>query len=196
MSIGGTLTHGFVVWMTGLPGSGKTTLARALQYRLSQEGKVVAVLDGDEIRKGLSADLGFSKEDREEHNRRVIFVSKLLIQHGVNVIVPLISPYREIRAFARQELGNFIEVWIKCSLDECIRRDPKGLYARALAGEITGMTGLDDPYEAPLNCEVVVNTEVETIEDSTMNILARMNILGYWNGTGGVLLDFSKIAGD
>lgn len=182
--------------MTGLPGSGKTTLARALQYRLSQEGKVVAVLDGDEIRKGLSADLGFSKEDREEHNRRVIFVSKLLIQHGVNVIVPLISPYRETRAFARQELGNFIEVWIKCSLDECIRRDPKGLYARALAGEITGMTGLDDPYEAPLNCEVVVNTEVETIEDSTMNILARMNILGYWNGTGGVLLDFSKIAGD
>ena len=123
----------------------------------------------------MSADLGFSAKDREEHNRRVIFISKLLIRNGINVAVPLIAPYRKIRAFARQELGNlFTEGWVKCSLEECIRRDPKGLYARALRGEITDLTGLQDPYEKPLDPDVIVDTEHESVGDCVDQILLHL----------------------
>lgn len=155
---------GRAIWLTGLSAAGKTTIAAALAERLSAEGRRVEVLDGDAIRNGLSADLGFSKEDRNEHNRRIIFVAEILVRNGIDVIIPLISPYRATREFARQEIPNFSEVWVKCSLEECIRRDPKGLYARALAGKITNMTGLQDPYEAPLNPEIVVDTEVNGVE--------------------------------
>ena len=173
------MARGFVIWLTGLPASGKTTLARALEIRLAQAGLAIEVLDGDEIRSGMSADLGFSREDREEHNRRIIFVSKLLIRNGVNVFVPLISPYRQLRELAREELDpSFMEVWVKCSLEECIRRDPKGLYAKALRREITNMTGLDDPYEEPLNPDVVVDTEKEYKEACVDKILMRLEAMG------------------
>ena len=125
------MKQGCVIWLTGLPSSGKTTIADALALHLRGGGLAVEVLDGDEVRKSLSADLGFSAADRQQHNRRVIYVSKLLIRNGLIVIVPLISPYRETREFARSELEPFLEVYVKCSIDECIRRDVKGLYAKA-----------------------------------------------------------------
>lgn len=171
--------QGFCLWLTGLPAAGKTTIALALAERLQRQGLRVEVLDGDEIRRGLSAGLGFSREDREEHNRRVIFVAKLLARNGVAVIVPLISPYRQVRAQARREIVNFIEVWVKCSLAECVRRDPKGLYARALRGEITNMTGIQDPYEEPLNPEVVVDTERATVEECVEAVLAALPQASY-----------------
>ena len=124
-----------VIWLTGIPGSGKTTIALELGKYYEQKGLPIEILDGDEIRKTLSKDLGFSPEDRKEHNRRVIFIAQILAKNGVTTIVPLISPYRETRDFARKEIQNFVEVWVKASVDECIKRDPKGLYKKALAGE-------------------------------------------------------------
>ena len=171
--------HGFTIWLTGLPASGKTTIAEALADRLRAQGTRVEILDGEEIRRGLSADLGFSAEDRQNHNRRVIFVTKLLTRNGIVVLVPLISPYRETREFAREELRRFVEVYVKCSLDECIRRDPKGLYAKALRGEIRNFTGLDDPYEEPINAEVVVETDVLPLEERANRILGAASDKGY-----------------
>ena len=165
---------GRVIWLTGLPGAGKTTIANRLEACMAQNENGVEVLDGDQLRKGLSADLGFSEDDRNEHNRRVVFLAKLLVRNGIDVIVSLVSPYRENRKIARQEFDYFTEVYVKCSLDECMRRDPKGLYARALAGEIDDMTGLQSPYEAPLAAEVVVDTEVETEEESVSRILLHL----------------------
>ena len=165
------MDYGFTIWLTGLPASGKTTIAGALAAWFREQGTLVETLDGDEIRLGLSADLGFSAEDRQNHNRRVIFVSKLLMRNGIVAIVPLISPYRQTREFARGELGRFVEVHVKCSLDECIRRDPKGLYARALRGEIKNFTGIDDPYEEPTNPEVVVETDVLSLDECVYQIL-------------------------
>lgn len=154
--------EGFTVWMTGLPGSGKSTLGLMLKARLESEfGRRVEVLDGDEIRKGISRDLGLSKEDREEHARRVAFVAKLLSRNGVVSVVSLISPYRKSRSEAKEVIGadRFVEVYVKASLAECERRDPKGLYAKARKGEITNMTGLQDPYEEPLTPDLLIETE-------------------------------------
>ncbi|MHA1210779.1 MAG: adenylyl-sulfate kinase, partial [Candidatus Freyarchaeota archaeon] len=150
--------EGFGVWLTGLPASGKTTIARALEKALRRRGLRVEVLDGDEVRRNLSPDLGFTRKDRETHARRVAYVAKLLVRNGVAVIVGLISPYRNFREHARKQIGNFVEVWVKCPLEECMRRDPKGLYERALRGEISDLTGIQDPYEEPLNPEVTVDT--------------------------------------
>jgi len=171
--------YGFVVWITGLPGSGKTTIARKLEAKLKDRGLKVEVFDGDEVRKNLSAGLGFSRQDRETHNKRVIYVCKLLARNGVNSIVALISPYRDVREYARKELPKFVEVYCKCSLQECIRRDPKGLYKKALAGEINNMTGIHDPYEKPLNPEVVLDTEHDTAESNVRKILKKLRELGY-----------------
>lgn len=157
------MSDGCAIWLTGLPASGKTTIALALAERLTAQGHPVETLDGDEIRLGLSADLGFSAEDRQQHNRRVIFVSKLLVRNGIVVLIPLISPYRETRAYARSELEHFVEVYVKCPVEECIRRDPKGLYAKALRGEIKNFTGLDDPYEEPTSPELTVETNLLTV---------------------------------
>jgi len=162
---------GRVIWLTGLSAAGKSTLARALAEKLRAKGHRVEVLDGDEVRQALSPDLGFSKEDRELHNQRVIYLSKLLSRNGVTVIVPLISPYRHIREKAREQLDNFIEVWVKCSLTECIRRDPKGLYKKALDGEIKDLTGLQDPYEEPVCPEVIVDTEKQSVEECVEEII-------------------------
>ena len=165
---------GRVIWLTGLPAAGKTTIANRIETHMLENENSIEVLDGDQIRKGLSADLGFSEDDRNEHNRRVVFLAKLLVRNGIDVIVSLVSPYRENRQIARREFDYFTEVYVKCSLDECMKRDPKGLYARAVAGEIDDMTGLGSPYEAPLTAEVVVNTEIEDVEQSVRRILLHL----------------------
>ena len=168
-----------VIWLTGIPASGKTTLALELKFFYDQKGLPIDILDGDEIRKTLSKDLGFSPEDRKEHNRRVIFVAKILAKNGVTTIIPLISPYRETREFARKEIPNFVEVWVKASVDECKKRDPKGLYKKAMAGEIKNLTGLQAPYEEPKNPELVLDTEKHTVEESVELIISTVKKLGY-----------------
>jgi len=170
-----------VIWLTGIPGSGKTTLAIDLEKYYQKNSLPVEILDGDEIRKTLSKDWGFSPEDRKEHNRRVIFVAQILSKNGVTTIIPLISPYRETRDFARKEIPNFVEVWVKTSVDECIKRDPKGLYKKALAGEIKNLTGLQAPYEEPQNAELILDTEKQNVEKSVEIILSTVKKLGYLN---------------
>jgi adenylylsulfate kinase len=169
--------HGFVLWMTGLPGSGKSTIATGLKQRLEVEfGRYVELLDGDEVRKGLSSDLGLSREDREEHARRVSYLAKVLARNGVVSIVALISPYRSSRERARELVGKqaFLEVYVKASLVTCEARDPKGLYARARRGEITNMTGIQDPYEEPLQPDIVVDTNVATPDASIDEVIRQL----------------------
>jgi adenylyl-sulfate kinase len=167
--------RGFTLWLTGLSGAGKSTLAENLTPLLLERGIKVEVLDGDEIRTNLSKGLGFSKEDRDTNIRRIGFVSRLLARNGVGVITAAISPYREIRDEVRtktiEEGAEFIEVFVKCSIDVLAERDVKGLYKKALAGEIKQFTGVSDPYEEPLNPDVLVDTAAETIEASLAKIL-------------------------
>jgi adenylylsulfate kinase len=170
-------SHTPVIWLTGLPGSGKTTIAKALSPKLKGSGFKVELLDGDIVRKELSPELGFTKQDRELHARRVVYLCKLLSRNGIAPIVSLISPYREFRRYARREINvdnNFYEVYVKCSLGTCMRRDPKGLYKKALAGEIKDLSGLQDPYEEPENPEVIVDTEEQTSEECVNVILKRV----------------------
>ncbi len=174
---------GFTVWFTGLPSSGKSTLARLLEEVLVQRGQRVEVLDGDEVRLRLSRGLGFSKEDRDENIRRITYVAKLITHCGGVAVTCAISPYRALRAEARQEIGRFVEVYVKCALDVCIDRDVKGLYAKALRGEIAAFTGISDPYEAPLAPEVVVETDRESPEESLTKILQHLEALGYMAAT-------------
>lgn len=173
------MERGFVVWVTGLPGAGKTAIARCLEKALGERGVKAEVLDGNEVRRELSPELGFSKKDREIHATRVAYIAKLLARNGVAVVVALISPYRSFRDHARREIGDFVEVYVKCSLETCMRRDTKGLYERAIRGEITNLTGLQDPYEEPLNPEVVVDAEVESPEGGADKIIRRLIELGY-----------------
>lgn len=165
--------------MTGLPGSGKTTIALELESRLRDMGRNVEILDGDEVRKGLSSDLGFSKEDRQQHAKRVTFVAKVLSRNGVIVLVGLISPFRAFRAFAREEIGEFMEVFVDTSLEECIERDPKGLYKMAMDGKIHDLTGLQDPYEAPEDPELVIPTEEVTVEEAADMVMGKLRDGGY-----------------
>jgi adenylylsulfate kinase len=182
-----TIAHSPVIWLTGLPGSGKTTIAKALCPKLKESGFKVELLDGDIVRKELSPELGFTKQDRETHARRVVYLSKLLSRNGIISVVCLISPYREFRRYARSEItinNNFYEVYVKCLLETCMKRDPKGLYKKALSGEIKDLTGLQDPYEEPENPELIVNTdenpelivntERQTVEESVNVILSRV----------------------
>jgi len=173
---------GFVVWLTGLPASGKTTVARKLKEYLQSRGLKVELLDGDEVRRWLSPEAGFSREDRERHLRRVAYVSKLLARNGVAVLASFVSPYRSVRRQARKLIEDeglkFIEVYVKCSLEECIRRDPKGLYRRALNGEIKDMTGIQDPYEEPLNPEVIIDTENEKPSECAEKVIEKLENLG------------------
>jgi adenylyl-sulfate kinase len=171
--------EGFVVWFTGLPSAGKSTLARLLEQELRCQGLRVEVLDGDEVRQRLTRGLGFSKEDRDENIRRITYVARLLARNGAIAITAAISPYRAVRDEARQEIGQFVEVYVKCPVEVCIRRDVKGLYRRAMAGEIPNLTGISDPYEEPLNPELVVETDREDPEVSLRRILARLEELGY-----------------
>jgi adenylylsulfate kinase len=164
--------EGFTLWMTGFSGAGKTTIAIELERRLKEMGVRFERLDGDTVREGLTRDLGFSKEDRDKNIERVTFVAKLLSRNGVGVIASFISPYREARDKVRGETTNFIEVFVNAPLDVCIERDVKGLYQKALAGQIPNFTGVSDPYEAPLNAEITVNTAEESLDDSVNIILA------------------------
>ena len=163
---------GFCLWFTGLSGSGKTTITNVLVKELRSRGSRLEVLDGDVVRQNLSKGLGFSKEDRDTNIRRVAFVADLLSRNGVPVITAAISPYREIRDEARAKMdGRFIEAYVKASVEECERRDVKGLYAKARAGEIKEFTGISDPYEPPQNPELVIDTECQTPEESAALIL-------------------------
>ena len=175
-------TQGFTVWFTGLPSSGKTTVAREVEQELRRRRLKVEVLDGDVVRANLSKGLGFSKEDREIHIRRIGFVSKLLTRNGVAVLTAAISPYRKVRDAVRRDIGRFVEVYVKCPVEACMERDVKGLYRRALRGEIKNFTGVSDPYEEPLTPEVVVETDQETPEESAVKILDRLETLGYLSG--------------
>jgi adenylylsulfate kinase len=170
---------GFTVWFTGLSGAGKSTLAEALQPELQRRGHRVEILDGDIVRTNLSKGLGFSKEDRDTNILRIGFVAHLLARNGVAVISAAISPYREIRDQNRALIGDFVEVYARCSIEELTRRDVKGLYEKALRGEIQNFTGISDPYEEPLEPEVVVDTERETTAESLAKILGYLERKGY-----------------
>ena len=171
--------RGFTLWFTGLSGAGKTTLARRMEAILRERGLKVELLDGDVVRTNLSKGLGFSKEDRDTNIKRIGFVCKLLARNGVAAIGAAISPYREVRDYVRQDIGDFVEVYVRCPLDVLIQRDIKGLYKKALAGEIANFTGVSDPYEEPLNPEVVVDSDKETVEESVAKVTARLVELGY-----------------
>jgi adenylylsulfate kinase len=164
--------QGLTVWLTGLSGAGKTTIASRLADELRRQGHRVEVLDGDVIRENLSKGLGFSKADRDTNIRRIGFVAELLTRNGVVVVVAAISPYRSVRDEVRGSVGRFLEVYVRCPLDELVRRDVKGLYRRALTGEIPNFTGVSDPYEEPAAPEVVVDSSVETVEQSLQKVLA------------------------
>ncbi len=170
---------GFTVWLTGLSGSGKTTIAHQLAPALRARGRAVEILDGDVVRTHLSKGLGFSRGDRDTNILRIAFVCALLTKHGVAVISAAIAPYAEARARAREMIGDFVEVYVQASLEEVTRRDVKGLYAKALAGELPNFTGVSDPYEAPERPDLVVDTERESVEESADKILALLAERGY-----------------
>jgi 3'-phosphoadenosine 5'-phosphosulfate synthase len=178
------MSSGFVVWFTGLSGSGKSTLAAMLSAELRARGVHVEVLDGDEVRTHLSKGLSFSKEDRDTNIRRIGYVAKLCARSGACAMTAAISPYQAIRDEQRAQIGRFVEVYCRCEIPILAERDAKGLYKKALAGEIKNFTGIDDPYEAPANPEVVVDTGVETKEDSLAKILAKLTELGYVSPRG------------
>ena len=163
---------GFTLWFTGLSGAGKTTISRLVETELRDRGSRVEVLDGDVVRENLSKGLGFSKEDRDTNIRRISFVADLLSRNGVPVITAAISPYRELRDEARGLMGErFIEVFVKASVEVCAERDVKGLYEKAFKGEIKEFTGVSDPYEPPLNAEIVLDTEHQSPEESAAMVL-------------------------
>ena len=170
---------GVTVWLTGLSGAGKTALAVPLEAELRKRGLRVERLDGDIVREGLTRDLGFSKEDRDKNIERVTFVAKLLTRNGVAVLCSFISPYRAVRADTRRQVGGFVEVYCYAPLETLIERDVKGLYKKALAGEIENFTGISDPYEPPENAEVTIDSSTETLEESLAKVLGKLEELGY-----------------
>jgi adenylylsulfate kinase len=175
------MDQGYTVWLTGLSGAGKTTIGHALATELERRGAHVEVLDGDVVRRHLSKGLGFSREDRDTNIERIGWIASKLTRHGAVVVVCAISPYDETRKRVRalvEEHGPFVEVWVKAGVEECARRDVKGLYARAYAGEITQFTGVDDPYEPPLDAEVVAETEFQTPEESLALVLSELEARG------------------
>jgi len=170
---------GFTLWFTGLSGAGKSTLSEAIEHRLRGSGQKVEVLDGDVVRTHLSKGLGFSREDRDTNIKRIAFVCGLLARNDVICISAAISPYRETRQWARDHIGDFVEVYVKCPIEVCRQRDVKGLYKLVDEGKIKGFTGVDDPYEEPEHPELIVETDRETVEESVGRIFARLESLGY-----------------
>jgi adenylylsulfate kinase len=175
----GLKNQGVTIWLTGLSGAGKSTIANALEQRLKDLNRTVEVLDGDVVRTNLSYGLGFSKEDRDTNIRRIGFVCKLLTRNGVITIAAAISPYREVRQEVRLDIGNFVEVFVQCPMDELVQRDVKGLYAKALRGEIANFTGVSDPYEEPLDPEVTVNTQLDSVDQSVEKVMTKLLELNY-----------------
>jgi adenylylsulfate kinase len=170
---------GFTAWFTGLPCCGKTTIADKVAEILKEKGYKVERLDGDTVREGLTSDLGFSKKDRDENIKRVTFVAKLLTRNGVAVLATFVSPYKEMRKKARKEIGNFIEIYVKCPLEVCKKRDVKGMYKKAIAGEIKDFTGVDDPYEEPEKPDLILESDKETVDESIEKVLKKLTNLGY-----------------
>jgi len=173
--------EGFVLWFTGLPCSGKTAVANKVAEILKARGMKVERLDGDIVRKSLTRDLGFSKEDRDKNIERVTFVAKLLSRNGVAVLPAFVSPYIGARDNARKETTNFIEVFVKCSVEVCEKRDIKGMYKKAREGIIKEFTGVDDPYEEPPNPEIILESDNETLEESTQNVLNYLEEKGFYS---------------
>lgn len=171
--------RGVTVWFTGLSGAGKTTISIRVSEILKARGAAVEVLDGDIVRQSLCRDLGFSKEDREKNIERVTFVAKLLTKHNVITLAAFISPYRSSRDRARKEIGDFLEVYVSAPIETLIERDVKGLYKKALAGEITGFTGIDDPYEEPANADLVLQTDSSTVEECAQKVIHLLEKRGY-----------------
>jgi adenylyl-sulfate kinase len=167
-----TTDTGFVLWLTGLSGAGKSTVAAKLGPVLAERGHRVELLDGDEVRTNLCQGLGFSRADRDANIARIGYVAAKLSKHGVAVLVAAISPYRQARDRVRASVDRFVEVHVAAPVSTCAERDPKGLYAKALAGEIKNFTGVSDPYEPPLDPEIVLHTESESVDDSAHQILA------------------------
>src|ERR1700684_2616882 len=172
------MDQGFTLWFTGLSGAGKSTLANLAAEELRKRAHRVEILDGDEVRTNLSKGLGFSKEDRDTNIRRIGYVARLLARQGACAVTAAISPYRAIRDEQRAQIGRFVEVYCQCDIPTLTNRDAKGLYKKALAGEIKGFTGIDDPYEAPEHAEVVVDTAKESKEESLQRIVAKLEELG------------------
>ena len=173
------MQKGFTLWFTGLSGSGKSTLSGLLADALRRRGLKVEILDGDEVRTNLSKGLGFSKEDRDTNIKRIGYVCKLLTRNGVVAISAAISPYREVRDYNRTQIGHFIEIYVQCSIEELTRRDVKGLYKKALAGEIQHFTGVSDPYEPPAHPEITVDSERQSAEESLRAILDYLEGAGW-----------------
>lgn len=169
---------GFTLWFTGLSGAGKSTVSEQVHARLRRAGAKVELLDGDIVRTHLSKGLGFSKEDRDTNIRRIGFVCELLSRNGVIAVVAAISPYRAVREEVRAQIGNFVEVYVHCPLEVLAERDVKGLYKRALNGEIENFTGVSDPYEPPANPEVSIDSSRENLEESVEKVWTKLHDLG------------------
>ncbi len=169
---------GFTLWFTGLPCSGKSTLARRVQEILLERGMNVELLDGDEVRQNLCKGLGYSKEDRDTNIRRIGYVCKLLSRNGAVAVAAAISPYREIREENRRAIAAYVEVYVKAPIEVLAKRDVKGMYKKALAGEITNFTGVSDPYEEPERPEILIESDKETVEDSTAKIIRTLEVMG------------------
>jgi adenylyl-sulfate kinase len=180
---------GTVIWLTGLSGAGKTTLARSLAKQIEAAGRLVETLDGDEVRESLSRGLGFSKADRDTNVHRIGFVARLLARNGVTVIVPVISPYREtrndVRRLVEQDGSEFVEVFVRCDLPTLIERDVKGLYKKAIAGEVKNFTGISDPYEEPLAPEILVDTFAQSVDESEAHVLEKLFEFGLFETEAG-----------
>lgn len=173
---------GILLWFTGLSGSGKSTVASALEQKLHSLGKITYALDGDNVRHGLNSDLGFSDKDRVENIRRIGEVSKLFVDAGIITIATFVSPFREDRQKVKELLGeDFIEIFIDCPLEVCESRDPKGIYKKARAGEIKHFTGIDSPYEEPINPEITVSTHLNTLEECVDKLMSYLEEEGLWN---------------
>jgi adenylylsulfate kinase len=170
---------GFVLWLTGLPCSGKTTLAVSLKKELGKRGINAVVLDGDDFRKSVSPDLGYSKKDRDLNIKRAGYIAKLLSENGVCVICAFVSPYRKTRGEVRKEVDNFIEIYVKASVDVCKKRDIKGLWKKAQRGDIKNLTGYDDPYEEPINAELVCDSEHNSPENNVEAIVDFLSVNDY-----------------
>ena len=171
--------RGFTIWFTGLPCSGKSTVADAVAEELRKQRLKVERLDADIIRRYLWRELGYSKEDRDENIRRVAYLAQLLTRNGVAVLTSFISPYRELRDYARREIGDFVEVYVKCPVEVCMQRDTRGMYKKALAGEIHNFTGISDPYEEPLHPEVLIESDKEPLAQSVGRVMAKLKEFGY-----------------
>jgi adenylylsulfate kinase len=173
------MDKGFTLWFTGMSGAGKSTLANLVAQELIERGHRVEVLDGDEVRTHLSKGLGFSKEDRDTNIRRIGYVARLLSRNGVVAISAAISPYRDVRDEVRRQHERFFEVYVRCPLEKLVERDVKGLYKKALAGELPNFTGVSDPYEEPLNPELVIESHRETVQESLLKLIGRLEQMDY-----------------